>query len=743
MSVQCAVWMCVCMCECTPHAASPRASRIISRTWRCDLYLSRIADRFVIKGHSVTKRIQHSEVYRSRFQKNVRMQTYSATTTTYIRSLSSANHRFDSHCTPFCRGVVFFDALVATAQQMQDERRASEEGNDAKEFLEQLDEESALTFAALADAGAEALILTRFFDDESFDKSKLSVEIHRFLDRIKVLFLDKGCLRTGYTSLMLRNLARPRTVFVGTNAHPTPKTVGGPGKVTKQIVDRVLQRMGNWVALAESVVQAEFPKFDVLNSFSIFNLETGKIGKACRGDEVDVDVSRLAQLCGVDKGEMQKQYEDLYPIALRMSKSQTCTTLEAWRQAVQAVQRSPKTKVSHPVDAVLPALMRLGAYGGSTSGVERLFSKAHATQNIARSDLPDELVRDELDIICDIDRTEDAEQVKAAMDMWLQVYKTSRKQEAERIDAGVPKAAKAEAAEQTMLGKSLAGLIRARDAEVGTLAASSGGTQRRALSPKVVGDQGWTEQHKKEVQFNKTKRAMALLDAHKSGTTVEGEMTKNYLQASKLNDLYQLKLSVDYAKRKANNLHSIADKTDLDLAGKRIYVDSGFKGKDSQELTKLLQQARLRRVTDRGNADVFLTADVNCLGQRTSWSLMLGGGYAISWECLLAQGRDGAALCFSCAVAAKRWIWVSPAFCDVNPTLTDILTSKMELQRSNWRWAASSDELKSMGESRKRNNLCGSDLIVFVAKAEKPAQLQAPHGTELSTCVNLINTTGQ
>ena len=172
---------------------------------------------------------------------------------------------------------------------------------------------------------------------------------------------------------------------------------------------------------------------------------------------------------------MQKQYEDLYPIALRNSKSQTCTTLEAWGQAVQAVQRSPKTKASHPVDAVLPALMRLGAYGGSASGFERIFSKAHATQNIARSDLPDEFERDELDVICDIDRTEDAEQVKAARDMWLQVYKALQKHVAERIDAGFPKAAKTEAAEQTVVGKSLAGLIRARDAEVGTLAASSGG----------------------------------------------------------------------------------------------------------------------------------------------------------------------------------------------------------------------------------------------------------------------------
>ena len=214
--------VCLCMCECTPHAAFPPASRITSRTWRCDLYyLSRIAGRFVIKGHSVTKRIRHSEVYRSGFQKNVRMQTYSATTTTYIRSLSSANRRFDSHCTPFCRGVVFFDALVATAQQMQDERRASEEGNDAKVFLEQLDEESALTFAALADAGAEALILTRFSMMKASTKaSSLSKSIGSWIES-NFFFWRRGACAQG-THSECRETSHDLGPFLLAPAHTQP-----------------------------------------------------------------------------------------------------------------------------------------------------------------------------------------------------------------------------------------------------------------------------------------------------------------------------------------------------------------------------------------------------------------------------------------------------------------------------------------------------------------------------------------
>jgi hypothetical protein len=72
---------------------------------------------------------------------------------------------------------------------------------------------------------------------------------------------------------------------------------------------------------------------------------------------------------------------------------------------------------------------------------------------------------------------------------------------------------------------------------------------------------------------------------------------------------------------------------------------------------------------------------------------------------------------------------VTRAFREVNPTLTNILTSKMEAQGSNWKWAASMDELKSLGEIRKRNHGGGADLIAFVTKSEKPEQLQAPCGT--------------
>ena len=40
------------------------------------------------------------------------------------------------------------------------------------------------------DAGEESILLTRFMDDEDFDKSTLSGELQTYLDRIRALFVE-------------------------------------------------------------------------------------------------------------------------------------------------------------------------------------------------------------------------------------------------------------------------------------------------------------------------------------------------------------------------------------------------------------------------------------------------------------------------------------------------------------------------------------------------------------------------
>ena len=170
---------------------------------------------------------------------------------------------------PFARGAIFFDAMLTTAQQIHDERPGSSEAKDMDEFLAGVDEEEAFQFGNLADAGDENLVLTRFLEDELSDKSRMAHEVQRFRARIHYLFVDRGCLKTGYTAHMVNVLKQQRIIFL----KGSQRTLGGAGALTPDIIDRCLQRMVHWVGLADHVIHAEFTNFDVLMAFEIFRLE--------------------------------------------------------------------------------------------------------------------------------------------------------------------------------------------------------------------------------------------------------------------------------------------------------------------------------------------------------------------------------------------------------------------------------------------------------------------------------------
>ena len=157
--------------------------RICSRTWDKDPFLHAVAQKFIFARGSITRRIQNSEVFKARFQANMARQASNPTSTRYLRSLSLAKHRFDSSSKPFCRAVVFFEALLATTQQVADERKGKQEGKEAIALLSTITEEECITLATLADAGEEAILLSRFLDDEEFDKSSLAPQLTDFLAR--------------------------------------------------------------------------------------------------------------------------------------------------------------------------------------------------------------------------------------------------------------------------------------------------------------------------------------------------------------------------------------------------------------------------------------------------------------------------------------------------------------------------------------------------------------------------------
>ena len=147
------------------------------------------------RGHSLVHQTESDEM-----RAHVRDLQISQTRRAKVGSWCAAKHRFDTWQKPFSRLVLTLEAVVATAQEMHEERRNKSVGRNAKAFLNRMDEEMVVSLAMMSDAGDELLQLIRFLDTESHDTARVCVSIKHFLNTCSALFVDRDVLRLpGYT----------------------------------------------------------------------------------------------------------------------------------------------------------------------------------------------------------------------------------------------------------------------------------------------------------------------------------------------------------------------------------------------------------------------------------------------------------------------------------------------------------------------------------------------------------------
>ncbi|CAK0798950.1 unnamed protein product [Prorocentrum cordatum] len=202
------------------------ASRILRRPWMCgDLRIKDVIGKVVRQRTSIMQRIRNSTVMKERFMKEVRMHDYAGNHSRHqIKNLSHALNRFNSNVRPLQRFVVFFSALVHTAIWIA-RSRTDDQGKDALSFIEFIagDEgmEVCLLLAMMADAGACAVGLLRFFDRETFDIAQVSDRINTWAAEVKHLFVDKHAdqIPESYTFMMFSRLRKPMTAVLKGQTH--------------------------------------------------------------------------------------------------------------------------------------------------------------------------------------------------------------------------------------------------------------------------------------------------------------------------------------------------------------------------------------------------------------------------------------------------------------------------------------------------------------------------------------------
>lgn len=315
--------------------ATHSARRLTSKPWAADSFLNEVMQTYILSSSSIVCTIQNSVDLRHVFGENVKEDEQAWVTT--IRNLCSSKDRFDSTTKPLSRFVLTFDSVFKTAVNMSQRRHGTEAGKRANDFLRYCSCESLLQIAMLSDAACEALEVVRYHDTELFDLSQTPAELSRFLHKIDVLFLRSECLNLGHTKVMLDLLKCERNCIL--QPEKVYKSLGGPGAVTPEIIDRCRKRMAAWVRLAAERLDVEFPSWRPLASFQVFDLHQALQNSKGERQEATsasakVNIDKLAEIFNLDPKKLLEEFLLLRTNALHYLETGRCSSsMDAWKLA--------------------------------------------------------------------------------------------------------------------------------------------------------------------------------------------------------------------------------------------------------------------------------------------------------------------------------------------------------------------------------------------------------------------------
>ena len=320
--------------------------RVLSRPWNVIPELSEAWSMFVGDSSSVVRMIQKSGVLSVKFHEFCQTIESSPVSAKRIRNLSFKKQRFDSVSKPLGRGILFLEALFQTAIWATIHRRGEEDGKCADAFLTWVNEERLILLGMCADCTDAALGLVRSFDSEDHDPAVLHLQAEQFLSELHYLFNQGAVLRAeGYTQHILVQLHQARGFLLKGEA----KSLGGPGKVNQVMLTQCLASMRAYVSLAVEVVNTEFPYFELLGAFKLFDVQQRVQGHAVEfdADTVREHGSRLCQVFGLNIDAFVSQYWDHLPIAINEARARKLDNQTAWSSAIQKTScRSSVSKAS-------------------------------------------------------------------------------------------------------------------------------------------------------------------------------------------------------------------------------------------------------------------------------------------------------------------------------------------------------------------------------------------------------------
>lgn len=625
---------------------------------------------------SLVQRIDNSLVFREVFKKFVEEQEAAGGCKAKISNLRAAKHRFESLSAPLSRLVLFFPAMLRTAAYISSDRAGRAEGSNADDFLRSMTPARLLQLAMMADAADEAMRLIRACDCEDVGVGLVHQHVSDFLARIRGLFNDCLCLGTGFTKYVLDLLEEGVHIFQGERG---AWRIGGPGKLTAAAKGAAIAHMQAWVRLAEAVVAAEFPDFEVFAAFSVFEVSEDR-GRPAPHQSTPTQTKmlhHLAQVFNLDRDKLQSQFGDYQGIARNICCTRACSSHEAWREALR--QRSRYTQ-THPQDALMVVMQRFCGWSCSTSGVEQHFSKMDRTHRF-RVRCSERVESDSVrflgaELIPPQRCTAFAQRCRA---LWKQHFGEVRCRREDRSDKGLRKPS----SQLKPASSSEAGWLRKRREDVSLAVAAGQGQQQLDVPNK------WSEDHERELEYQVKKRRKRQVDAALNGQLCEDQVDENLLgEMAK-----QLESSKKQDAEHARRARRLEKKTLMaesvkweELSGMKAYIQSMEPEILRAEARRSLLEKGLIITENRLEAKMFVVVDVLEPGLRNKWSAVLAGALLVSVRRLLHG--SGPFIKYKPALRIPQEVWMSDNFRSAHPDIAALIQQASTSPGSRWSMVA-------------------------------------------------------
>ena len=673
--------------------------RLLQRTWDKDEYLDSILKALIWDKQSLVRVLQNSEVAKELFH-DIQLNEEDGSQRP-ISNMGFAKQRFDSCAKPLARLIDHFDAATSAAAELVRRRRANDPmSKGATKALRVLSDEALLQLGMLADCAEVTLQLTRFLDTESYDKARLPAKLREFCHECDYLFMKGGCFTwPGRTQFVIRELlSRRRLIF------PRPQepiTIGDAvNPVPDEVRQRCLARMVNWWRLARVVLDSDFPQYDLLHSFAVFDLDTA--------------TDRAAVIAGTRLAEQDcsalATWADrlsLHGVAAGFRKNSS-DTLAAWQMAVSETQRTDRRRANYPIAALLPLLRRFAAYTASTCGVEQDFSKFKRALGECRGFGPQ--AEERIAVLSSRKSTPDDDLVlaKSARLIWASCFGAPRNMQLPRLPHCGPKRC-------APIGEATA--TRARRAALAVLAAGScNGDPATANAAIHTAGAMWGERQTTELIKRHALSKKRRVDAILHGNCTPGDDDDLAHVAKYGQQLQQKRLQLLH-KYTADRAIPRAPQHDLPV-GTRVFVEPCLISSGCTAIQQSISKLRWRQVNDRAMAQV-LVSDPACPDPKDAFVAALGGRLLVSTDFLTGRNGDGVAIRYERALRLPRYLWVSPS-CEVKFAAALQVMRRMCQQtgtgdepRARWKFDTSNEFLARRGR-------CGGrrELVALVVSSE-------------------------